>query len=87
MVADRSTSDRLHNRGGVRAATRLAECRSVSALHIPVLLVASAAVKKGNIRNIAVAECRCPQLFIRRYRKSALAARLVAIQVMITGND
>ena len=44
MVADRSTSDRLHNRGGVRAATRLAECRSVSALHIPALLVASAAV-------------------------------------------
>ena len=46
MVADRSTSDRHHNRGGNRAVTGLAECRSVSTLHIPALLVASAAVFK-----------------------------------------
>ena len=45
-MADRSTSDRLQNRGGVRAATGLAESRSVSALHIPALLVGSAAILK-----------------------------------------
>ena len=65
MVADRSTSDRHHNRGAIVLPLGLqsaSPCRRsiYRRCWLPALLF-----EKGNTIDIALAECRCSQLFIR----------------------